>query len=987
MLFAPLTGMAITHEIIGYPLFLVAGLELLLGFSLIKQNPQNSPVNKTAAALAFFSSAFALCTGIMYIRASLGLDYNVFARANWIGWFSVPAALQFIHYLKDERSRSARLIGSTLYPFWSVVLGLSLFTDLIVTHEYVLLPYVNEPGPLEKPLRLFGAFLIVWTLYKINVFRRRSTGQMRKDWNLFFFGLLIFGGGTGLASALLPLAGGFGLEPGLGSYFGLPWVLLTFYAIARYRLFDIRIIASRFVATVLLALIFSAVQTALFLLLSPSLGPALSIFISLPLIGFIFFGTPLTRRLQAWINSVIVRDRYDYQDALRESTAALATILHFDDLQNYILESVRRSFGVQDACLYMVEPDGSCTLRRGIGRHRPDAGLRSLAELALAWIAETRRTVIRVLVESLLPDEKAAALLTYLRGIGAELLVPLYFQGRLLGVLSVGPKSRHAPYTQSDIVLLETLAGQAAIAIENMRLLEETFRAKESLLESEAKFRTLAQTIPAGIFILKGGRFLYVNPAGSRLFGYREDELLNREFQQVVHPDYRDIAGRYASGTPGSHEPATPDELKIVKKNGEERWVILSAGTTEYQGRPSVIGTLFDVTERKNLEGKLFYMQKMETIGKLASGIAHDFNNILSGIVGHGSMLQEELRRDDPQQYRVEQILASTERAAALTQRLLSFGARRETSLQPCDLQRLVIQQEKFLLGVLREGIRLRIEPPETALMVLADAGQIERIILNLVVNARDAMPRGGDIVVAAGTAMIDEEFVRTQGFGKLGRYAFFSVKDTGLGMDASVSRRVFEPFFTTKGSGKSAGFGLSIVYDIVKEHKGYITAASEPGKGALFTVYLPLVSAAPSRAVPDTARQACPGTETVLVAEDEKAVRKHFRTVLEECGYRVIEAEDGWEALATYRSHKDDIELVIADIIMPRMNGRELYHGVKEIRPEAKVLFTSGYDEDLLIQTGILEPGHPFLLKPASRQEILSKIREALDRGRDGRS
>ena len=289
------------HAIIGYPLFLVSGVELLLGFLLIKQNPKNSPVNRSVALLALFSAAFSLCTGLMYVSASLGLGFTFYARANWIGWFTLPAALQFLYYSESEDSRTAYRIGLILYPFWSLMLALSIFTDLIVTDNYVLIPFSNQPGPLDNVLRLFGACLAVWVIVKSFLLWRSTSGLIKKALGFFFFGVFVFGSGAGFTAGVLQLFGGFGLEPGLASYFSLPWVALTVFAIARYQLFDIRLILSRTIATILLLVIFSSLQAGSVPPVRAGAWPACCPFsLRFPSSDFSFSAPPSAARYSRW---------------------------------------------------------------------------------------------------------------------------------------------------------------------------------------------------------------------------------------------------------------------------------------------------------------------------------------------------------------------------------------------------------------------------------------------------------------------------------------------------------------------------------------------------------------------------------------------------------------------------------------------------------------------------------------------------------------
>jgi PAS domain S-box-containing protein len=829
------------HEIIAYPLFFIAGLELLLGFILLRQNPNNSPVNKSAAAIAFFSSLFALNTGIIYARASLGLPYNFFVRFNWIGWLSIPPALQFLYYITDEQSRIARRIGAALYPFWSIILVLCLSTDLIVTDVYTPIPYVNHPGPLENPLRLVGVVLILWLLVKVLLLRSQASGIIKKELNYFFYGMLIFSFGGGLTSGLLQIIG-VSLEPGLGSYFGLPWVLLTFYAITRYNLFDIRLIISEILGALFLLVIFAAVQSGLYTLLVPVFGNFFSMVISLPLLGFVLFGTPLRRRMQDWIYRTLRRDHDPYQEILRSSTHAMATIRDLEVLLPTILESVKKGLNAENSCIYMIGPVA--------GQTSPCASsgtwnVPALADIAVHWLQRTKQTVLREMIEKLLPETDAADLADFLGSTGAEVLVPIFYQGRLHGVLCLGPRAKGASYAEDDILLLETLAGHLAVAIENALLFKETVRTRESLLESEGKFQALAETIPAAIFIHRNEKLLYANPATAVLAGYSPEEIVNLEFSQIIQPEYRTLVQEQLDHLLRDRGLMPQHEFKIIKKDGEERWVIMSSGVIDYQSRPSIIGTLFDITERKSLEGKIFYMRRMEALGKLAGGVAHDFNNVLTSIVGHGNILHLKMSKTDPLHKHVDLILASTERAANLTQRLMTYGSRKEVTLLPCDLSTLVARQHKFLSDILPRTIQLTIQPGSSQLSVLADSVQIERIIMNLVVNARDAMPAGGVLIISTGETVIDSEFIRTHGYGRPGSYAYIAVKDTGTGIDEETQKRIFEPFFTTKGAGKGTGFGLSIVYDIIKDHNGYINVTSTLGAGTTFTLYLPLHSVA----------------------------------------------------------------------------------------------------------------------------------------------
>ncbi len=480
------------HVILGYPLLFVAVLELLLGIVLLRENPRNSRVNKAVAAFSFFSAAFSLSTALMYLTAAAGRDPVPFARLNWIGWLTIPAAFQFVFYLRSEASRAARIAGYVLYPFWTLMLVLCLTTDLIVTDRYVLIPFRNQHGPLEHAARFIGGGLIVWLGAEIMRLRREVTGIKRAQLNSFFAGTLIFAASGALAAGFLQMAGGFGFEPGLSAYFSVPWVAMTGYAIMRYRLFDIRIVLSNLLNRTLLFGLFAWAQLLLFLALSPFVGNAVAVLLSLSLLVLLLFGMPFSRRLRVLVPGTVLQDRNLYQDVLRESIKAIITILDFDELLEYIADTIRRAFRADSVALYLRDPQGRFSLRQGT-----DGGLapedRTLDPAIVDLVRQTGEAVVREELEGLLPDESFRALNRSLRDMGAELLAPIRYKGQLEGVLAVGQKGDGEAFLQSDIDLLDGLAGHAAVAIENARLYDEARRARESLEASDARLAEMAK--------------------------------------------------------------------------------------------------------------------------------------------------------------------------------------------------------------------------------------------------------------------------------------------------------------------------------------------------------------------------------------------------------------------------------------------------------------------------------------------------------------
>jgi hypothetical protein len=479
--------------LLGYPLLVVTGLEVLLGIVLVRQNPRNSRVNKAVAAFSFFSAAFSLSTSLMYLSAAAGLDYIPFTRLSWIGWLSIPAALQFVFYLRSEASRTGRLVGLVLYPFWAVMLCLSLFTDLIVTDHYVLIPFKNLHGPLDAPARFIGGGLIVWLVVEIIRLRRSVKGIRRAQLNYFFYGTLIFATSGALTASFLQLFGGFGFEPGLASYFSFPWVVLTVYAIMRYRLFDIRIFISNILSVALLFGLFAWAHLLLFETLQPIIGNATAVLLSLSLLVLLFFGTPFSKRLRVLVRRTVLQDRYLYQDILRESIKAIVTILDFDELLVYIAGTIRKTLAAESVALYLGDAQGAYQLRHGVGSAHAMQQGGQLDPAIVDLIHQSGEAVVREELEQMSSDESFAVLNRALRDIDAELLIQLRYKGQLEGVLAVGRKGSGEPFLQSDIDLLDALADHAAVAIENARLYDEAWRARESLEASDARLSQLAK--------------------------------------------------------------------------------------------------------------------------------------------------------------------------------------------------------------------------------------------------------------------------------------------------------------------------------------------------------------------------------------------------------------------------------------------------------------------------------------------------------------
>jgi two-component system cell cycle sensor histidine kinase/response regulator CckA len=370
----------------------------------------------------------------------------------------------------------------------------------------------------------------------------------------------------------------------------------------------------------------------------------------------------------------------------------------------------------------------------------------------------------------------------------------------------------------------------------------------------------------------------------------------------------------------------------------------------------------------------------MEVVGLLAGGVAHDFNNILTAIIGYGNLLNIKMPAADPLHHYVAQILASAEKAATLTQSLLAFSRKQIINAIPVDINEIVKDMKKILERIIGEDIAFDVETTDHTLIVKADKGQIEQVLMNLATNARDAMPRGGRLLITTREEEIDERFIQAHQFGAIGRYAVIAITDFGEGMDKTTQERIFEPFFTTKEVGKGTGLGLAMVYGTIKQHDGFINVSSEPGKGTTFRIYLPTAES-PEPQLEKKAVQDIPsGNETLLLVEDDATVRKVTTAFLKQLGYDVIEAEGGEHAIALFRKHRDRVRLVVSDLIMPGLSGKDVHRELRKIRTDIKVLFVSGYAADILKKRGIEDEKVNFIAKPLRPDTLSKKIREVLD-------
>jgi len=514
----------------------------------------------------------------------------------------------------------------------------------------------------------------------------------------------------------------------------------------------------------------------------------------------------------------------------------------------------------------------------------------------------------------------------------------------------------------------------------------ERKQAEKALREGEKRYHTLFNSGNDAVFVHpiasdgSLGNFTEVNALACERLGYTRQELLRMSPKDIDAPE-RAEDGRAAAQDLLEHGHALFETVHVAR-DGAEIPVEINAHVVDWGGQPAVLSLARDITERRRLQQHLQQVSRLKSIGRLAGGVAHDFNNLLTAIKGYAGLLLQGLEADSPAREAAKQISDAADRAADLTRQLLAFSRREPLDPVALDINSVVEGISKMLQRIIGEDIDLDFVPGPELGSVRADRAQIEQVLMNLAVNARDAMPGGGKLVIETANVTLDREYAHRHMGARPGSYVMLAVTDTGCGMDAEMQNRIFEPFFTTKRAHGGTGLGLAIVYSIVKQHGGNIWVYSEPEKGSAFRVYLPRVEAeaAPVEVTPTEAESAV-GAETILLVEDEEAVRSIAAHVLQEEGYRVLEARTPSEAEAVFSKHMDEIALLLADVVLPDRNGPALFEKLGAEHRALKVLYISGYMDCSILHGGELSPGTPFLQKPFDPHNLLRKVRDVLDR------
>lgn len=509
-------------------------------------------------------------------------------------------------------------------------------------------------------------------------------------------------------------------------------------------------------------------------------------------------------------------------------------------------------------------------------------------------------------------------------------------------------------------------------------------KALDALHESEGRFRSVIEQSKDAIFILFNGKLDLVNQRLTELTGISAEEAYNPDFDfmEFIAPEDETLIKERMAMRERGESPPDVFEFNLLHRNGQSRHIQASTTAIDYKTGIAILGILRDISEQRELEDQLRQAQKIESIGHLAGGIAHDFNNLLTPIIGSSELAMMQMDSSHPLYEMLEEIHETAIRAGDLTRQLLAFSRKQVLDIRTVNLNSLIKNFEKILQRTIREDIKIEIEYDSTIDSIRADISQIEQILMNLFVNAQSAMPGGGTIKVETSQLELNSDFLYSHSEVHQGDYVKMTISDTGTGMDEITVKRIFEPFFTTKAAGEGTGLGLSTVYGIVKQHGGEIVVQSEPGNGTVFNIYLPVFKdkTDATSAAPDD-RNYLRGSGTILVAEDQNQVREITSRILKTFGYSVLVASSGVDALEIIKDNEAHIDLLLTDVIMPNMNGRELCELASQYIPNLKVLYMSGYTQDVISHHGVLDEEIDFIKKPIQVEELLNKIKDILNR------
>lgn len=642
-----------------------------------------------------------------------------------------------------------------------------------------------------------------------------------------------------------------------------------------------------------------------------------------------------------------------------------------DTIMQIIIERCQEMTQAQ-GCVIEIAADDEMIYRAASRSVADHLGLRLKRESSLSGLCVSQNAVL--ICEDTETDPRVDKAACHAVGVRSIVAAPLQHNGQAIGVLEVFAAAPNA-FTEWDVTTLQLLSGMMSVVLRDASSLA-------SLQESEDRFRSLVDNLPLMIWIIDTeGKITFANRYWSEFTGHPIDEIYSPKGGEGIHPDDSERLVESWLQTSATHLPYH-SEYRRRYRDGQYHWMSAYA-IPRFQADSTFIGYIgftIDINHEKNLQIQLLEAQKMESLGRLAGGVAHDFNNLLTAILGYTQLALSSLPPEAEQHHFLNNVMVASERAADLTKQLLMYARRQMVEFRNVELNKVVRDVLPILQQTIGEQYELVTALTTEECYAYTNAGQIEQVLINLVVNARDAMPDGGRILLETACVLLDEDYVATHFNVVPGEYVMLAVSDTGVGMTSEVSARIFEPFFTTKEVGKGTGLGLATCYRIIKQSKGNIWVYSELEHGTTFKVYLPSVLNAneQSNVLPQQAPM--PRTATLLLVDDEPMVRDVAGRILRDNGYQVLEARNGADALQIQSEWKDEINLLITDVVMPLMGGHELEERIQRLRPHIKTLYMSGYTQNVIVQEGVLKSHIMLLTKPFTSANLLQKVHDVLE-------
>lgn len=990
---------AVTGLSVGVSCTLLAGITFIFG------------KNKLHRLLSCFNLVVAIW-GIGLFLVGIAPDYST-VRVAWriahVGGFLIGPV--FFHLMSTfcERKQSGLILLAYSQAVFFLVLV--LFTDFFFL-EFLKVDdiFFFKPTALYTIGFLFYLFFILRAYYELIRFLKIAQGNKKTQtlYNLFCFSFGFLGG----SATFLPIyQTGYFIH---ASNFGITiYAFVLSYAIMRHKMMDIRLVLRRTIVYSISACLVTALFVPLVLLLTEIIlfffgyESFFSIALSALIISIVF--TPLKEKVGYYVDMLFDKNKITQSQVLNELSEELSVTIQTDEIRKVVVDILYTTLNLQSAFFLKNNFDVLQTAYWKMWEKGKAAEISFLDQPVIPVDPDLKEFLVAgkdIFLRSKLHFDKQtqdpAGIAKILDAYSSEVLVPFTSGQELTGVLILGRKISEDDFSEEDIRLLQTIRNNTSISLQNASLYEQLGRKVKELQhayqgsnimnelvgKAKAEWEETFDIINDAITIHDNEfNVIRANKAARELLGLSMRDSLLKKCFFLYHgtdsrPSFCPSCKAVKSGKPCVVQTYEPNldkylEIKSLPRFSKNKKItgsvhIVRDITTEYENKK----------EQEHLQAQLFQSQKMETIGRLAGGVAHDFNNILSIILGYSEMIYARLPEDDPITPKLSIVIDAADKAAALTRQLLAFSRKQVLEMQVVDLKALVEKLSKMLGVIIGEDVEMVITTDKSIEPVFADPGQLEQVLMNLVVNSRDSMPQGGRLTIETCFVELDEENTfNSREQIEPGNYVMLSVSDTGSGMTQEVQEKIFEPFFTTKEKGKGTGLGLATVYGIVKQHNGFIHVVSKVEEGTTFKIFLPVIHKAQKMSEKHDVSELEGGSETILLVEDESLLRNYLVDALRSLGYTVLDAGNGEEALSVHAGYgQKEIHLLLTDVIMPKMNGSELARLITEQRQDMKVLFMSGYTDDAIASYGVQGEGVNFLQKPLKIKNVSSKIRNILD-------